>query len=69
MTRPIPDRLDRIAADVEELKRRQQTARIQQMTADMASEIERIKREDWKEPEDLVDFAKQGELKAADGRS
>jgi hypothetical protein len=69
MTRPFPDRLDRIAADVEELKRRQQTARIQQMTAEMASEIERIKAEDWKEPEDLVDFAKQGELKATDGRS
>jgi hypothetical protein len=63
MTRPIPDRLDRIAADVEELKRRQQTARIQQMNADMASEIERIKREDWKEPEDLVEFAKAGEFK------
>jgi cell division septum initiation protein DivIVA len=66
MTRPIPDRLDRIAADVEELKRRQQTARIQQMTADMASEIERIKGENWKEPEDLVDFAKQGEFKEGD---
>jgi cell division septum initiation protein DivIVA len=69
MTRPFPDRLDRIAADIEELKRRQQTARIQQMNGDMASEIERIKAEDWKEPEDLVDFAKQGELKATDGRS
>jgi hypothetical protein len=67
MTRPFPDRLDRIAADVEELKRRQQTARIQQMTADMASEIERIKGEAWKEPEDLVDFAKQGEFKNAEG--
>jgi cell division septum initiation protein DivIVA len=66
LTRPFPDRLDRIAADVEELKRRQQTARIQQMTADMASEIERIKGEDWKEPEDLVDFAKQGEFKGSD---
>ena len=66
MTRPIPDRLDRIAADVEELKRRQQTARIQQMNGDMASEIERIKAEDWKEPEDLVDFAKQGEFKEGD---
>lgn len=69
MTRPFPDRLDHIAADIEELKRRQQTARIQQMNGDMASEIERIKAEDWKEPEDLVDFAKQGELKATDGRS
>lgn len=67
MTRPFPDRLDRIAADIEELKRRQQTARIQQMNGDMASEIERIKAEDWKEPEDLVDFAKQGEFKNAEG--
>ena len=103
MTRPIPDRLDRILADVEELKRRQQFERIQQMNAEkagsgteckmlvggkdeaallailresilqheidrqlcaeMASEIERIKREDWKEPEDLIEFAKTGEVK------
>jgi uncharacterized Zn finger protein len=64
VTRPIPDRLDRILADVEELKRRQQFERIQQMNAEMADEIERIKREDWKEPEDLIEFAKTGEVKA-----
>lgn len=63
MTRPIPDRLDRILADVEELKRRQQFERIQQMNAEMSDEIERIKREDWKEPEDLMEFAKTGEVK------
>jgi cell division septum initiation protein DivIVA len=63
MTRPFPDRLDRIMQDVEELKRRQQASRIQQMNAEMASEIERIKAEDWKEPEDLMEFAKSGELK------
>ena len=63
MTRPIPDRLDRILADVEELKRRQQFERIQQMNAEMADEIERIKAEDWKEPEDLMEFAKTGEVK------
>jgi hypothetical protein len=67
MTRPFPDRLDRIAADIEELKRRQQTARIHQMNADMASEIERIKREDWKEPEDLIEHAKSGEFKEVEG--
>jgi cell division septum initiation protein DivIVA len=66
MTRPIPDRLDRILADVEELKRRQQAMRIQQMTAEMASEIERIKAEDWKEPEDLIEFAKTGEVKGTE---
>jgi cell division septum initiation protein DivIVA len=65
----IPDRLDRIMQDVEELKRRQQTARIQQMNADMASEIERIKAEDWKEPEDLIEFAKTGEMKETDAAS
>ena len=61
--RPFPDRLDRIMQDVEELKRRQQTARIQQMNAEMADEIERIKREDWKKPEDLMEFAKTGEMR------
>ena len=69
MTRPIPDRLDRILADVEELKRRQQFERIQQMSAEMADEIERIKREDWKEPEDLIEFAKTGEVKASNAGS
>ena len=69
MTRPIPDRLDRILADVEELKRRQQFERIQQMSAEMADEIERIKAEDWKEPEDLIEFAKTGEVKASNAGS
>jgi cell division septum initiation protein DivIVA len=68
MTRPIPDRLDRIMQDIEELKRRQQTARIQQMNAEMANEIERIKAEDWKEPEDLVEFAKTGEMREVGGK-
>ena len=86
MTRLIPDRPDRIQADVEELKRRQQKARvdgsfayklaqlsidrfetesIRQITADIADQSLRRSAEDWKEPEDLVDFAKTGEMREA----
>jgi hypothetical protein len=57
-------RLDAIAAEAE--RQRQQAEAIRQMNADMASEIERIKSEDWKEPEDLVEFAKAGEFKGSD---
>ena len=72
--RPFPDRLDRIMQDVEELKRRQQTARIQQydeytrqLCANMSDEIKRIRDEDWKEPEDLMEFARTGEMREVSG--
>lgn len=45
--------LDEIATAAAELKRRQQRERIRQMAAEMATEIERIKAEDWQAPPDV----------------
>ena len=45
--------LDQIAAAAEDAKRRQQAEGIRQMVADMATEIEAIKAEDWQAASDV----------------